>query len=81
MRLSATGRKAAIRSLVRTWTSDLQDRRIRSNVVSPGPIETPLTNRLPADAVARIVSTIPMGRMGKPGPWMIPVLSQALNYS
>jgi NAD(P)-dependent dehydrogenase (short-subunit alcohol dehydrogenase family) len=58
--------KAAIRSFVRTWTSDLKDRRIRSNVVSPGPIETPLTNRLPADAVARIVSTIPMGRMGKP---------------
>jgi NAD(P)-dependent dehydrogenase (short-subunit alcohol dehydrogenase family) len=37
-----------------------------SNVVSPGPIETPLTNRLPADAVARIVFTIPMGRMGNP---------------
>jgi predicted SnoaL-like aldol condensation-catalyzing enzyme len=36
-----------------------------SNVVSPGPIETPLTNRLPADAVARIVFTIPMERMGK----------------
>jgi NAD(P)-dependent dehydrogenase (short-subunit alcohol dehydrogenase family) len=58
--------KAAIRSFVRTWTSDLKDRHIRSNVVSPGPIGTPLTNRLPVDAIARIVSTIPMGRMGKP---------------
>jgi NAD(P)-dependent dehydrogenase (short-subunit alcohol dehydrogenase family) len=58
--------KAAIRSFVRTWTSDLKDRHIRSNVVSPGPIDTPLTSRLPADALARIVSTIPMGRMGKP---------------
>jgi len=28
--------KAAIRSFVRTWTTDLKDRRIRSNVVSPG---------------------------------------------
>src|SRR6202453_2852227 len=28
--------KAALRSFVRTWTSDLKDRRIRSNVVSPG---------------------------------------------
>jgi NAD(P)-dependent dehydrogenase (short-subunit alcohol dehydrogenase family) len=54
-----------IRSFVRTWTSDLKDRHIRSNVVSPGPLETQLTNRLPVDAVARIVSTIPMGRMGK----------------
>src|ERR1700723_4194109 len=28
--------KAALRSFVRTWTSDLKDRHIRSNVVSPG---------------------------------------------
>jgi NAD(P)-dependent dehydrogenase (short-subunit alcohol dehydrogenase family) len=58
--------KAAIRSFVRTWTSDLKHRQIRSNVVSPGPIGTPLASRLPADAIARIASTIPMGRMGKP---------------
>jgi len=58
--------KAAIRSFVRTWTSDLKDRRIRSNVVSPGPIGTPLLRRQSADAIARIVSTIPMGRMGEP---------------
>jgi NAD(P)-dependent dehydrogenase (short-subunit alcohol dehydrogenase family) len=58
--------KAAIRSFVRTWTTDLRDRRIRSNVVSPGPINTPLVNRQPADVIARIVATIPMGRMGEP---------------
>src|SRR6202044_2802460 len=37
--------KAAVRSFVRTWTTDLKDRRIRSNVISPGPISTPLTSR------------------------------------
>ena len=58
--------KAAIRSFVRTWTTDLKDRRIRSNVVSPGPINTPLASRQSADLIARIVSTVPMGRMGKP---------------
>jgi NAD(P)-dependent dehydrogenase (short-subunit alcohol dehydrogenase family) len=58
--------KAAIRSFVRTWTTDLKDRRIRSNVVSPGPINTPLVNRQSADVIGRIVSTIPMGRMGEP---------------
>jgi len=58
--------KAAIRSFVRTWTTDLKDRRIRSNVVSPGPINTPLTSRQSADVIAQIVSTIPMGRMGEP---------------
>jgi NAD(P)-dependent dehydrogenase (short-subunit alcohol dehydrogenase family) len=36
----ATG-KAAIRSFVRTWTAELKDRRIRSNVLSPGPVVTP----------------------------------------
>ena len=51
---------------MRTWTADLKDRRIRSNVLSPGPIDTPLVTRQPADAIARIVSTIPMGRMGEP---------------
>jgi NAD(P)-dependent dehydrogenase (short-subunit alcohol dehydrogenase family) len=58
--------KAAIRSFVRTWTTDLKGRHIRSNVVSPGPISTPLTNRQSADVIARIVSTVPMGRMGEP---------------
>jgi NAD(P)-dependent dehydrogenase (short-subunit alcohol dehydrogenase family) len=58
--------KAAIRSFVRTWTTDLKDRRIRSNVVSPGPINTALANRQSEDVISRIVSTIPMGRMGEP---------------
>ena len=58
--------KAAIRSLVRTWTTDLKDRHIRSNVVSPGPINTPLVSRQSADVIGRLVSTIPMGRMGEP---------------
>jgi NAD(P)-dependent dehydrogenase (short-subunit alcohol dehydrogenase family) len=58
--------KAALRSFVRTWTSDLKDRHIRSNVVSPGPTDTPAIDGQPAEAIARIVSTIPMGRMGEP---------------
>jgi len=58
--------KAAIRNFVRAWTVELKDRRIRSNVLSPGPTDTPIVARQPADAIARIVSTIPMGRMGEP---------------
>ena len=58
--------KAALRSFVRTWTTDLKERRIRSNVVSPGPINTPLVSRQSSDVMARMVSTIPMGRMGEP---------------
>jgi len=56
--------KAAIRNFVRAWTVELKDRRIRSNVLSPGPTETPLVAHQPSDAVASIVSTIPMGRIG-----------------
>ena len=58
--------KAAIRNFVRGWSMELKDRRIRSNVLSPGPTDTPIIDGQPADAIARIVSTIPMGRMGEP---------------
>src|SRR5580692_1354862 len=57
--------KAAIRSFVRTWTTDLKDRHIRSNVVSPRPVDTPILTGQPPETIARIVSTIPMGRIGE----------------
>jgi NAD(P)-dependent dehydrogenase (short-subunit alcohol dehydrogenase family) len=58
--------KAAVRSFVRTWTTELKDRRIRSNVLIPGPVLTPQVDRQPPEAIARIVSTVPMGRMAEP---------------
>jgi NAD(P)-dependent dehydrogenase (short-subunit alcohol dehydrogenase family) len=58
--------KAAVRNLVRTWTVELKARRIRSNVLSPGPIKTPLVDLQPPEAIERILATIPMGRMGEP---------------
>jgi NAD(P)-dependent dehydrogenase (short-subunit alcohol dehydrogenase family) len=58
--------KAAIRNFVRAWTLELKERRIRSNVLSPGPTVTPLVDQQPPDAIARIVSSIPMGRMADP---------------
>jgi NAD(P)-dependent dehydrogenase (short-subunit alcohol dehydrogenase family) len=45
---------------------ELKDRHIRSNVLSPGPTDTPIVVGQPADAIARIVSTILMGRIGEP---------------
>ena len=68
--LSAT--KAAVRSFARTWTSDLRDRRIRVNAVSPGPTETPAFNEMVASAPAgadtrkTISTSIPLGRPGTP---------------
>jgi NAD(P)-dependent dehydrogenase (short-subunit alcohol dehydrogenase family) len=57
--------KAAVRNFVRGWTVELKDRRIRSNVLSPGPIDTPIIGQQPQDAIASVLSTIPMGRMGE----------------
>jgi NAD(P)-dependent dehydrogenase (short-subunit alcohol dehydrogenase family) len=58
--------RAAIRNFVRGWSVELKDRGIRSNVLSPGPIDTAAIGQAPEEAVARLLSTIPMGRIGKP---------------
>jgi len=64
--------KAAIRSFARTWTTDLKDRRIRVNAISPGTIDTPGLNNLLASAdagkerVKMIQTSIPLGRLGLP---------------
>ena len=64
--------KAAVRSFARTWTSDLKDRRIRVNAISPGAIDTPgLSDLLGSSEVGqqrmKMLSTvIPHGRLGVP---------------
>lgn len=63
--------KAAVRSFARCWTLDLKDRKIRVNVISPGPVETPGLNGLvPEDHKeglhGALVSQIPLGRLGEP---------------
>jgi NAD(P)-dependent dehydrogenase (short-subunit alcohol dehydrogenase family) len=64
--------KAAVRSFARTWTTDLKDRRIRVNAVSPGPIDTPGLNDLVASTGAgeqrlkALASLVPLGRLGTP---------------
>jgi len=67
--------KAAVRSFARTWTTDLKDRHIRVNAVSPGPIETPGLNDLVASSGAggggeqrmkALSNAVPLGRLGAP---------------
>jgi NAD(P)-dependent dehydrogenase (short-subunit alcohol dehydrogenase family) len=64
--------KAAIRSFARTWTTDLKQRKIRVNVVSPGPIETEGMNELLGSGEVGqqrrefVSAGVPLGRMGKP---------------
>jgi NAD(P)-dependent dehydrogenase (short-subunit alcohol dehydrogenase family) len=64
--------KAALISLAKTLSSELLGRGVRVNVVSPGPIATPLFGRLglPAEQVSEVATSIqaqvPLKRFGTP---------------
>jgi NAD(P)-dependent dehydrogenase (short-subunit alcohol dehydrogenase family) len=63
--------KAAVRNFARSWALDLKDRKIRVNVVSPGPTRTPgLGGLVPDDArqgfYDYLATQIPLGRLGEP---------------
>src|SRR5579863_1954024 len=64
--------KAAVRSFARTLTTELIGQGIRVNVVSPGPISTPIFGRtgLPKEAIddwaKGVLATVPMQRFGLP---------------
>jgi NAD(P)-dependent dehydrogenase (short-subunit alcohol dehydrogenase family) len=65
--------KAAVRSFARHWTLDLKGRRIRVNVLSPGPTKTPGLVGLAGDdqmaqqgLLDRVASQVPLGRVANP---------------
>lgn len=58
--------KAAVRSFARTWTNDLKARKIRVNVLSPGPIDTAVFDGVAQEVKDGFASIVPMGRMGRP---------------
>jgi NAD(P)-dependent dehydrogenase (short-subunit alcohol dehydrogenase family) len=64
--------KAALISLAKTLSAELLPRGVRVNVVSPGPIQTPLYGKLGFDAAtldavaAQIQGQVPLGRFGTP---------------
>ena len=65
--------KAALRSLARSFTAELKNRKIRVNVMSPGRIDTPagsaaISGLQVGEEQVRlgVVDSIPLGRMGTP---------------
>ena len=58
--------KAALRSYVRSWTTELAARGVRVNVLSPGPTDTKMFASVDADARAYITSQIPLQRLARP---------------
>ena len=60
------GSTAALRSFARSWAVELAERRIRVNVLSPGPIETNVMANLPAEAKENFRKGIPRKELGYP---------------
>ena len=62
--------KAALISMAKTLSAELLPQGARVNVISPGPVETPLYGKLGFDAetlktvAAQIQSQVPLGRFG-----------------
>ena len=67
-----TASKAALLSLIKTLSSELMPRGIRVNAVSPGPIDTPifdkigLTDENKEQAIQEVLGRSPTGRFGHP---------------
>lgn len=66
------GTKAAISAFARNWVLELKARRIRVNILSPGPVETEILEKLGiageerSNLLKSMEELIPVGRMGKP---------------
>lgn len=75
------GSKAAIEAFARNWALELKHRRIRVNVLSPGPVDTPILAKLGITESERpdfdksMAAAIPLGRLGQPND-----LAQAALY-
>lgn len=63
--------KAAVRSLARSMSAELLERGVRVNVVSPGPIDTPIFGKLglPSEVLQQmatdLTAKVPVGRFGR----------------
>jgi NAD(P)-dependent dehydrogenase (short-subunit alcohol dehydrogenase family) len=64
--------KAAVKSFAKSWTAEIPPSQIRFNVLSPGPIETPIYGKLglPEEQVKmfgeQMIANTPMHRFGSP---------------
>jgi len=59
--------KAVLRAYARVWLSELKDRKIRVNVLTPGQVATAIQEQLFDEAMkAQFESLIPRGKMGQP---------------
>jgi NAD(P)-dependent dehydrogenase (short-subunit alcohol dehydrogenase family) len=66
------GSKAAVAAFAKSWAIEFKPRRIRVNVLSPGPVDTDILGKLGVSEADRpafehhMASLIPAGRLGQP---------------
>lgn len=60
--------KAAVRNFARTWTSEIPVDQVRFNVLSPGPIVTPIFEKMgmPEERLTGLANSLPIKRLGQP---------------
>lgn len=58
--------KAGVVGMTRTWALELARHQINVNAVAPGFIDTAMTQAIPAEVKEKLITKIPMKRMGKP---------------
>lgn len=59
--------KAGIIGFTKSLARELGSRGVRANVVAPGYVRTQLTDVLPEEATAAMLTATPLGRLGDPG--------------
>ncbi len=59
--------KAGVIGLTMSLASQTAGRGVRVNAVAPGPVDTDMIRNLPEDAQARLITTIPIGRLATAG--------------
>lgn len=61
--------KAALRTLVRSWTLDIKGRGVRINLLSPGPVDTPSLRHMLAEHAEAVIESLSekstIGRIGQ----------------
>ncbi|OHE78600.1 MAG: 3-oxoacyl-[acyl-carrier-protein] reductase [Verrucomicrobia bacterium RIFCSPHIGHO2_12_FULL_41_10] len=58
--------KAGMIGFTKSLAKELAGRGIRANCIAPGYIETPMTEKLPANVKEEVLKKIPLGRIGQP---------------
>lgn len=61
-----TASKGAVNSFTKTAAQELANYNIRVNAVAPGFIDTQMTQVIPQEIKEKMLSSIPLGRMGQP---------------